>query len=841
MRDTIRKKGEINIFLFCLTLALWGCASDLSKGTLRLIYEVESFDREKGEMRVNFNVENNTSESLKGGNWELHWNQIRGFIDSKTLPDGVDFEWVNGEHYFVLSFGKEWSLNPGEKITIPVTQSGIMDRLAMGPVGAFIVNNKNAYDIETEIVWENAKGVDGLEIPSAEKRYTEYEGLYQLNKKDIEWVLPTPDKIKMSGKFRKKDTEWNLDLDKEFSMQKNDINTLLDSFFSLPVADTKNEANFFIKHDKGLSNESYKLSIENAEIFIYSSSYSGVVFALQSLRQIINISETEGSDWPIIKINDKPRYGHRGFMLDIARHFHDVGKIKEVLDIMSLFKLNYFDLRLTDDEGWRLEIPGLPELTSIGSNRGYSSNQKNTLIPAYGSGATGKVKGNGYLSKQDYISIIQYAKRLGIKVMPQISFPSHARAAIKAMEARHEKYMLNGNESAANEFYLSDPEDQSEYRSAQRYNDNVICICRESSYRFIEKVIDEVAAMYKEAGVDLERFSIGADELPYGVWTKSPKCDDFMSNKENAIKNLDQLYNHSLKRLKSIFDRNNIKMAAWEDILLNHSNKAQSETKIKQEKFDFDVIPYVWNNTWGDGREDMIYKFANLGFKTVMSNSSAFYFDMTDDKDMENYGLNWSGYVSYRDAWGTDPDNVFGNYSLNQKHNITKNYTANKEKLDSEGTKNFLGIQSQLWSETVRSNSILDELLLPNLIIFSERAWVSQPKWILENDPVQQEKKLLIEWNKFTNTIGQRTLHLLNYTFNNLKFDLPKPGAIIKNDTLSVRVQFPGSIVRYTTDGTTPNKNSVLYEKPIKIDTSKSMILRTFDNQGRGGRSIKIK
>ena len=347
--------------------------------------------------------------------------------------------------------------------------------------------------------------------------------------------------------------------------------------------------------------------------------------------------------------------------------------------------------------------------------------------------------------------------------------------------------------------------------------------------------------MYKEAGVDLERFSIGADELPYGVWTKSPKCDDFMSNKENAIKNLDQLYNHSLKRLKSIFDRNNIKMAAWEDILLNHSNKAQSETKIKQEKFDFDVIPYVWNNTWGDGREDMIYKFANLGFKTVMSNSSAFYFDMTDDKDMENYGLNWSGYVSYRDAWGTDPDNVFGNYSLNQKHNITKNYTANKEKLNSEGRKNFLGIQSQLWSETVRSNSILDELLLPNLIIFSERAWVSQPKWILENDPVQQEKKLLIEWNKFTNTIGQRTLHLLNYTFNNLKFDLPKPGAIIKNDTLSVRVQFPGSIVRYTTDGTTPNKNSVLYEKPIIIDTSKSIILRTFDNQGRGGRSINIK
>ena len=108
-------------------------------------------------------------------------------------------------------------------------------------------------------------------------------------------------------------------------------------------------------------------------------------------------------------------------------------------------------------------------------------------------------------------------------------------------------------------------------------------------------------------------------------------------------------------------------MAGWEDILLDHSEKSQEETQIKSEHFNYEMIPYVWNNSWGEGREDMIYKFANLGFKTVMSNSSAFYFDMTDDKDMENFGLNWSGYVDYKDAWGTDPENVFANYSLNKK------------------------------------------------------------------------------------------------------------------------------------------------------------------------------
>ena len=143
-------------------------------------------------------------------------------------------------------------------------------------------------------------------------------------------------------------------------------------------------------------------------------------------------------------------------MLDISRHFYPKDKIIEVLDILSLLKLNYFELRLTDDEGWRIEIPGLPELTTVGANRGYTVNERDKLIPAYGSGAHGTKNGNGYLSKKDFKEILVYANNLGIKVIPQISFPSHARSAIKAMEARYFNYMKLGDIEKANEYLLTD-------------------------------------------------------------------------------------------------------------------------------------------------------------------------------------------------------------------------------------------------------------------------------------------------------------------------------------------------------------------------------------------------
>jgi len=202
--------------------------------------------------------------------------------------------------------------------------------------------------------------------------------------------------------------------------------------------------------------------------------------------------------------------------------------------------------------------------------------------------------------------------------------------------------------------------------------------------------------------------------------------------------------------------------------------------------------------------------------------------------------LNWSGYVDYRDAWGTDPENVFANYSLNKKHGITPEYILQKEKLQADKKNNLLGIQSQLWTETVRSASIFDELLLPNLSVFSERAWSARPHWMNFNNAEEQIIAMNMDWNLFANMLGQRSLPMLNSIYGNIEYDLPKPGAIIENGMLKVRVPFPGLKVRYTTNGLVPNQNDKLYQKPILIPENSKITLRTFDLSGRGGRAISL-
>ena len=101
-------------------------------------------------------------------------------------------------------------------------------------------------------------------------------------------------------------------------------------------------------------------------------------------------------------------------LLDISRNFYGPDKIKQIIDYLSFFKINYLDFRLTDDEGWRLEIPGLEELVEVGSKRAYTKDEFESLIPMYGSGADTNSTGSGYLSKNDFIDILQYADNLSL-------------------------------------------------------------------------------------------------------------------------------------------------------------------------------------------------------------------------------------------------------------------------------------------------------------------------------------------------------------------------------------------------------------------------------------------
>ena len=826
----------IRFFLFIISLFVLSCNTQSSE--IDAIYEIKKMNESNFE--VSLSILNSTNIDLNSV-WSFHWNQQSSTVDSESIPDNIKYEHVAGQSYNILSFGKDYDLKSNESVNIDFNQFGVVKRISDLPVGGFIVSNNEIIDVKFTYDWKDAAGIEKLDAPSSKDRYDLYSPSSILNQSKLEIITPTPSEITILDGESTLKSLYKISVDEYLDLDINTVESLFDEHFDTEFNNYSNstDSDILVQYSDNFLEESYELSINENKILIKASDRAGALYGLQSLKQIMLASKFEKTLLKHILINDSPRFSYRGMLLDISRNFYGPDKIKQILDYLSFFKINHLDFRLTDDEGWRLEIPGLEELTEVGSKRAYTKDEFESLIPMYGSGPDTNSTGSGYLSKLDFIEILKYADNRNIKIIPQISYPTHLRSGIISMDVRYQKYMELGNRQEAEKYLLSDPNDKSEYYSAQGFNDNIACICRESAFTFYEKVIDEIYLMYQEAGVKLDKFGIAADELPYGAWQKSPICDKFMED-NSIVGDYNALYEMMQSRVYNKLSSYGTTMTGWDDILLKLTDKNQSETQIKDFFKGDDILLFVWNSDWGGGRQDMIYKYANLGYKTVMSNSSAFYFDMVDDKDLDNVGLSWSGYADYKDMWTVDVFDIFNDSYGVKKNNITKEYIESSEKIKYSNRDNIIGIQSQIWSETIRNEDILDYMFMPNIIVFSQKAWSKDPKWMSIQDQSEREITLDDEWNSFTNTIGQRVLPMVDNIYGGLSYDLPKPGGIIKNDSLYANSAFPGLNIKYTLDGSLPNFKSMSYKNPVKINKDDIVNLRLFDNKGRGGYSIQV-
>ena len=770
-----------NFYLLILSFFLFSC-NEIDKNRFSLVFDIKKVDPENNKSVINFVLSNTSDNSIDSKNWSLFWSQMYGDIDNNSLPEGVTYESINGD-YRRLNFDG-FQLKKNSSIEFEFLMNGFWDRLVLGPQGVFIRDDSRdiTYEVDTEIKWKTAEGIEKLNLPNSISRYNDNKLTKHLHGNMIGNIIPTPKSIKkIRGKFEVKDT-FNISFnDNEFADVIDLYSNNLDEFLNIKHNKNNGDHDILLTKDESLNDEEYKLDIIDEEIKINFADKSGLSYALNSLFQLLVNAKLEGSDFiSNYQIHDMPRFKYRGIHLDISRNYYGPKKIKQLLDFMHYFKLNKFHLNITDDEGWRIEIPGLPELTDIGSKRGYTTDERDHLNPAYGSGSKiNMLYGSGYLKRSEFIEIIKYANERNIEIIPEINFPAHSRAAVKAMESRYFKYLELNDTLKAEEYLLSDLNDQSRYISAQGYNDNVISICKESSFKFFEKVIDELYFMFDDAGVKLKNFHLGGDELPYGAWIGSPICQEFVN--VNKTITFDNLVENAFRRVIYLLNDRNIDVSGWEDVLLVHGEDGQNSIDINRNFDGIKFTPYVWNNYWGGGREDMVYKFANLGYNVIMSNSSAFYFDMTDDLDPENYGLSWSGYVNYKDAWLTEPLNVYAKTYLESDFKKYKN--PNSVTMDNKMKSNFLGIQGQLWTETVRNEEIFDELMYPNLIVLAEKAWSQQDQWTKNLSSQNIDEIMTKEWSYFVNTLGHRILNHLSFLYDGVDFDLPKPGGFIKNDT----------------------------------------------------------
>jgi hexosaminidase len=589
-----------------------------------------------------------------------------------------------------------------------------------------------------------------------------------------------------------------------------------------------------------IAKEAYQLKISSKEgIQISGSGAAGVFYGIQSLLALLQVNTNQNEFVvPEVLINDAPRFGFRGFLLDVSRNFQKKEALLKLIDLLSFYKINALNFRMTEDEGWRLEIKGLPELTEVGAKRGHTLDDANFLPPSFGSGPFTDAENNhgtGFYTRADFIEILKYANQRHVQIVPEICFPGHARAAIKAMEKRYRYYMEKGDQKAAEEFRLNDPEDRSVYLSAQCYKDNIVNIASESCYHFYETVVADIVDMYTEAGLKLSFFHTGGDEVANGAWTKSPQIDElFKTNPE--LKSTRDLHAYFISKMMERLEKYNLTFGGWEEAVLKRDK--QGVATINPEFADKKLIPYVWDNTGKNA--DLGYRIANAGYQVVLCNVTNLYFDLAYNTDPKEPGLYWGGFQDAIDPFVLIPFDVFksaiySDYGIFTGEDIS---TDGMEFLKPENRKNILGLQAQLWTETVKGQEMMEYYLVPKLFAYAEKAWAKAPKWETETDAGNRVQAIEKDWNELANRIGQNEFARLDKMSGGFAYRIPLPGAVIENDTLKANISFPGLTIRYTTDGTEPDINSPVYTEPVKV--SGKVNIRAFVPNGRPGRSWNV-
>ena len=422
-------------------------------------------------------------------------------------------------------------------------------------------------------------------------------------------------------------------------------------------------------------------------------------------------------------IEDWPDFPYRGMMLDVSRNFTRKEDVLKLLDIFAHYKINYFHLHFTDDEGWRVAIDALPELTSYGAFRGIPTLQKDgsiretdALMPSYciTTDRDAASSGNGFYSRADFIEILQYAWKRRIRVIPEFDMPGHSRAAIKAMEVRAAR---TGDASCL----LSEPGDTSKYVSAQDYSDNAVNVALPTTYNFIEKIFDALISMYAEAGVPLEAIHVGGDEVPKGAWEGAPACRKLMQ--ETGHTDINWLKDWFISHVLDIAEAKGVRIAGWQEA----AQHLEPETLDRLKK------NLAFTNFWAvsRGRDVLCYQYANEGIPVVLSNSSNFYFDLAYNPDKNERGLSWAGFCDERRSFSFLPYQMYRSvrWDNNGRMRDISLDGEGKPALTEEGRGFIKGVSGQLWSETIRNFDHVTYYLFPKAAGLAERGWNASPSW----------------------------------------------------------------------------------------------------------------
>ncbi|WP_314949379.1 beta-N-acetylhexosaminidase [Hoylesella shahii] len=431
----------------------------------------------------------------------------------------------------------------------------------------------------------------------------------------------------------------------EYIQQSTGIKTTL-----LDKRDKKAAAIVLVINPKVQGDEAYRLTVNNKQVTIAASTPAGVFYGIQTLRKSLPV-QTNGADitLPAVDVADAPRFGYRGMMLDCGRHFFPVSFVKKFIDILAMHNMNVFHWHLTEDQGWRLEIKSHPELTA------KSSMRSGTVI-GHNATVDDSIPHGGFYTQQEARDIVEYARQRHITVIPEIDMPGHTLAALAAYP---ELGCTGGPYEVGHRWGV--------------YKD-VLCLGKESTYKFVQDVIDEVVDIFPA-----KYFHIGGDESPTVMWEKCPNCLQKAKDENTDIKHLQQYFTN---RIEKYLNSKGKSIIGWDEIL---------EGKINQS-----ATIMSWR-----GVEPGL-KAAKQGHDVIMTPSSHVYFDHYQAKETKH-----------------EPDAIGGCSPVEKVYS----YEPLPETLDAEAKNRIKGVQANLWTEYIPFTTQAEYMVLPRMAALAEVQW----------------------------------------------------------------------------------------------------------------------
>ncbi len=908
------------VMLFLVSgLAISGCGGDDDDGSTdgdggmvtapSISVEWRPVDHSVGSwmfFRAELTIENGGTGELGSEGWHLYFSSVRRFLadgegDDSARQDltgqGIAIrpadEAESGDYFVLEPLSSFEPLGPGERRTLSLLAQFWATHKSDAPAGFHIVFDGDGssdpvavavpakVEIDPSDPLQTTKDVvDVLPVPTARLRHAENAAFQATELQDQ--LLPLPRDVQPgTGQMTLQGAitiERPADLASEADYLAAALGDVLDASITVqdPAAEPSGTVRLGVNPDNleldldgdnVADPEAYVLDVTDDHVAIEGSDAAGVFYGLQTLRQLVPAAAYLAAadpagrpgqiDLAAVHIADAPGFSYRGMHLDVARHFQSKETVMKLLDLMAHLKLNKFHLHAGDDEGWRIEIPGLPELTDYGARRGFDLAEGDMLHVGLGSGSdlaaddgiTGKAaspaaanggvqpvyqgfenatlnfvgSGSGFYTAQDFEEILAYATERHISVIPEFDMPGHARAAVKAMERRYRTYSASDPDKAS-EFRLIDPADTSEHTSVQGYTDNVVNPCLDSTYAFLELVVSEIAARYDAAGAPLEYIHMGGDEVGPPVWWQdSPAC---AANAATAGMTDPDLYNYFFTRYHTIVTDTGARTTGWSDVL-HHG--------LSLEGF----VPMPWSNVWTWGLEDESNQLANQGVPVILSHATNLYMDLAYNKDPDEPGYYWANYVDTRKTFEYRPFDIFANAGFDRMGNpLDPAMWAEKVRLTDAGKANILGMHGLLWSENVKTPELLEYFAFPKVLGIAERAWNPDPPAI---------EDMAAAWARFANSLGQHVLPRLGaYRAVDRRGELPAdgigvnyriplPGAVIENGMLDANVEYPGLAVEYSTDA---GATWTAYTGPVAV--SGQVVVRTRAPDGRTSRVAPV-